>query len=173
MSEFLARHGAHIVVLGGPAVLLAGMFGMLELTRPGRSARGSGAPTRLLAFAWAAVATIHLAVIEEHFEESALLGAFFLLLSLAQYGYAAAVVLRASTRLLLVGVVANLSVILLWSYTRVVAVPFGLGGREPVGAADLAATVLELSAVALTWVVLHRSGAAVRSAPRSVAQITG
>ena len=156
MSGFLARHGAHILVLGGPLVLLAGLFAMLELTRPDRSRRRPAVSTRWLALAWAGVATVHLAVIAEHFEEAVALGVFFLLLSLAQYAYALAVILRTTDRLLLVGLVTNMAVILLWAYTRAVAVPFGLGPREPAGAADLAATGLELCTVVQTWVVLRR-----------------
>lgn len=156
MTGFLARHGAHILVVGGPVVLLAGLFAALELTRPDRHSRSPGASTTLLALAWAAVATVHLAVIREHFEEAAALGAFFSILSLAQYAYALAVILRSSDRLLLVGLVTNMSVVLLWAYTRAVAVPFGLGPREPAGAADLAATALELCTVVQAWVVLRR-----------------
>ena len=156
MSGFLARHGAHILVLGGPIVLLAALFAMLELTRPERARRSSSTSTQFLALAWAAVATTHLTVIKEHFDESALLGTFFLLLSLAQCSYALAVLLRVSKRLLIVGMIANMSVVLLWTYTRVVAIPFGLGPREAVGAVDLTATALELGTVALTLIVLRR-----------------
>ncbi|GAA3804099.1 hypothetical protein [Nocardioides panacisoli] len=174
MSEFLARHGAHILVLGGPVVLLAGLFAMLELTRPDRPRRDAAIPTRLLALTWAAAATIHVAVIAEHFEEATVLGVFFSLLSTAQYVYALAVVLRASRRLLLVGMVANTSVIVLWAYTRAVAVPFGLGPREPAGAADLAATALELCAVLLTWTVLRRPrGTGGPARPLARAQASG
>lgn len=157
MSGFLARHGAHIIVLGGPVVLLAAMFAMLELSRPDRTRTSTSVTTRLLALGWAAVATTHLAVIREHFGESALLGTFFLGLSLAQYSYAIAMLLRATRRLLIVGMIANLSVVLLWAYTRVVAIPFGLGSREPVGSVDLAATGLEVGTVALTLIILCRS----------------
>lgn len=155
-SDFLADHGVHVLMLGGPVVLLAGLFAMLALTGPGRPRRSAGVSTAWLALTWAAAATIHLAVVPEHLHESVLLGAFFLLLSLAQFGYAVAVVRRASRRLLLVGLVANLSVVLLWACTRVAAVPFGLGPREPAGALDLAATALELGAVVLAWTALRR-----------------
>ena len=165
MSGFLARHGAHILVLGGPVVLLAAMFAMLELTRPDRTRRSSSVLTRLLALTWAAVATTHLTIIREHFAESAVLGSFFLMLSLAQYGYAAAVLLRPSRRLLIVGMVTNLSVVLLWTYTRVVAIPFGLGPREPVGTVDLVATALEIVTVALTSIALRRPRASTVHSP--------
>ncbi|MGN6162033.1 MAG: hypothetical protein ACTHOG_10070 [Marmoricola sp.] len=159
MSDFLARHGGHIIGLGGPLVLLVGLFATLELTRPDRTRRAPGLSTWLLALMWAAVATIHLTVIGEHFGESAALGTFFLILTLIQYGYALAALLRPTKRLLLMGMVANTAVVLLWTYTRVVEIPFGLGEREPVGAVDLTATVLEVGTVALTVLVLWRSGA--------------
>lgn len=156
-TEFLAHHGAHILMLAGPVVLLVGLFAMLELTRPGRPPRRADAPPVWLALTWAAAAAIHLAVTPEHWADSALLGAFFLLLGLAQCGYAVALVLGASRRLLLAGLVANLAVVLLWAWTRTVALPVGLGPREPAGALDVVATALELGAVVLAWVVLRRA----------------
>lgn len=162
MSEFLARHGAHLVVLGGPVVVLAGLFLMLELTRPDRTRRSANLWTWLLALTWAAVATVHLTVIAEHFREAVALGIFFLILSVAQYSYAVTVIRRASTRVLLIGMAASTAVILLWTYTRVVAIPFGIGPREPVETADLTATLLEVGTVVLTALALS-SRARVRS----------
>lgn len=166
MSEFLARHGAHIIVLGGPIVVLAGMFVVLELTKPERARARQTVLTRVLALAWAAVATTHLTVIKEHFGESPVLGSFFLVLSLVQYGYAVALLVHVTRRLLVLGLIANTSVILLWTYTRVVAIPFGLGGREPVGAVDLLATALEIGTVVVTLLVLTTATGAL-SAPES------
>lgn len=158
MSEFLARHGAHIIVLGGPIVVLAGLFAMLELTRPDRPRRTLNVWIGLLALTWAAVATTHLTIIAEHFREAIVLGTFFLFLSVAQYSYAIAVLFRPTTRLLLFGMAANASVILLWIYTRVVAIPFGIGAREPVGTADLIATGLEAATIVLAAIALSSRG---------------
>lgn len=159
-------------MLGGPFVLLAGLFGLLELTRPNRAPRAPGVPTTLLGLAWAAAATTHLTVIGEHFHESSLLGAFFLLLSLAQYAYALAVSFHSSQRLLLAGLAANLSVLLLWAYTRTIALPFGIGPRESVGAADLTATTCEVVAVVLTWIALRRAGAQLAPSPGHFGALT-
>ena len=158
--SFLARHGAHVIVLGGPLVLMAGMFAVLHLSDPERDR-----PTRPqrgllpLALCWTAAGAIHLAVIGEHFEDAFLLGAFFVVLAAVQLSYAWALLTIPTPQLLVAGLVANLGVIGLWAFTRAVDVPFGLGGREPIGVVDLTATALELAAVLLT-------ARALRAAPR-------
>lgn len=159
LSGFLAHHGAHLLLLGGPVVLLAAMFTALELTRPGRTTSSPDVLRWWLAPVWAAAAAIHLAVVGEHLEESALLGAFFLVLGAAQCAYAVAVVVRVHRRLLLVGLTVNLAVVLLWVCTRTVGIPFVEGSPEPVGPADLVATVLELATVVLSWIALRRPAA--------------
>lgn len=164
-SELLADHGAHALMLVGPLVVAAGLFTMLELTGPDRPGKGRKLVLGWLALTWAAAATIHLAVIAEHLEESAALGVFFLLLSLAQYAYAVAVVVRGTGGLLRLGLAFHVAVVLLWAYSRTVALPLGLGPREPVGVADLVATVLELGALVLTWAALRRTPSSVAEAP--------
>ncbi|MCU1587316.1 MAG: hypothetical protein JWN31_809 [Frankiales bacterium] len=160
MSEFLTRHGAHLIVMGGPAVLLAGMFAALHLDgrvqqRPARSRL-----TALLALCWIGSATVHLLVIREHFEEAAVLGAFFLVVCVIQYGYAVALALAESRQLLVLGLLANIGMIGLWTYTRTASVPFGLGPREALGAADVTATAFEAVAVVLAAAALRRTRSA-------------
>lgn len=169
-SGFIAHQSAHVLMLGWPLVLLAGMFAALELTRADRPTRPSVLPTAWLAGPWAAAASIHLAVAPEHFAASVLLGVFFLLLGVVQCGYAVAVVVRTSRGLLVLGLVINVSVVLLWAYSRAVAVPLGLGPREPVGAADLLATTLEVGAAVLTWIALRSDGRAAVEPPTESTQ---
>ncbi|MCW2544992.1 MAG: hypothetical protein JWM40_2544 [Frankiales bacterium] len=151
--SFLAQHGAHVIVLGGPLVVMAGMMALLHLGDPSRvrPVRAALPQTGLLALAlcWWASGLIHLLVIGDHFEEAFILGVFFIVLAAGQFAYALAVVRAPTTQLLLGGLLANLGILLLWAYTRAVDVPFGLGPREGVGPMDLAATAVELLAVVL------------------------
>ena len=111
-----------------------------------------------LAGLWTAGGAVHLGVIDRHFAENTLLGIFFLLLSVLQFGYALRLVVAPSRALIGVGLVANLAVVMLWAYTRTVDIPFGIGGRENVGLADGLAVALELGAAVLS-LVLVRSAA--------------
>lgn len=167
MSVFLRQHLAHMITLGGPFVVLLGMAGTLRLTDPHRRRAARPAPGVhvLLAVAWCASAGIHLAVTPEHFAEGTALGVFFLALSLAQLSYAALLARRPSPSLLLSGVAGNVAVVTLWAYSRLVAVPFGLGDREPVGLLDAAATALEVAAVVVALVLLADRRLRGRSVP--------
>ena len=95
-------------------------------------------------------ALTHLWVTPEHFEEWWGYGAFFLSAAIGQ-GAFGAVLLRWPRRpFLLLGVVGNLSIVILYLVTRTVGVPiFGpqAGEVEGVGATDLCATVSELAIV--------------------------
>lgn len=156
MSSFLTRHGAHLIVMGGPFVLMAAMFAALQLDgRPRQRPSGSrlAAP---LALCWVGAATTHLLVIREHFDEAWVLGLFFLVLSAIQYAYALALALTESRQVLVLGLLANLGVLALWAFTRLASLPFGLGRREPVGAADVIATAFEAVAVVLAGAALRR-----------------
>ncbi len=156
----MADHTAHLLMLGGPVVVLGGLFAMLHLTRPDRTRVVSSAPL-LLAMAWAGAAIVHLLVIRDHFAETAVLGVFFLVLTVVQLGYAAALLVRCSPQLLTAGLFINLSVVMLWAATRTAALPL-VGHRESVGVADLTATGFEILAIVLTARALRRCGADLR-----------
>lgn len=164
-NGFLVHHGAHALMLGWPLVLLAVMFAALELTRAPSPTPPRPLPSSWLALPWAAAASIHLAVVPEHVAESMLFGAFFLLLGVLQCGYAVALVVHASRRLLVLGLVLDVSVVALWAYSRTVGAPLGLGPREPVGLADLASTALEVVAAVLAGIALRRSTSLPRARP--------
>ena len=111
-----------------------------------------------VAAACAVAAVVHALVAPEHFAESALYGWFFVTTAVAGIGYAVAVVVRPSGRLLLGGAAANAAVVGLWLFTRVVAVPLGPGAgqTEPFGVLDLVASGAELVAVAAAVLALRR-----------------
>jgi hypothetical protein len=103
-----------------------------------------------------AAAGAHAAVFPHHLEEAWYLGLFFLVVTLAQAAWACLVLLDATDdRLLLAGIAGSLALVALWTVSRSVGLPFGLG-REPVGGWDIACAVWELAVVAASFVGLRR-----------------
>lgn len=91
-------------------------------------------------------AAIHYAVISEHFEEFWAFGLFFAAAAWFQAWWAVEYSLRSQTRrLAMVGVAGNAGIVAVWVVSRLVGLPFGPrpGEPEPVGLADVTATVLE------------------------------
>jgi hypothetical protein len=105
----------------------------------------------------AAAATIHLAVVWPHANESLLLGVLFALAGAFQLAWAPLVLVRPSRRVLAAGAVVNAGIALAWAVSRTVGLPFGpeAWSPEPVGLADSAATIFEL-AIATGAVILRR-----------------
>ena len=97
------------------------------------------------ALAWAA-AVIHAVVVPQHLDESALVGAFFVVVAPAQALWGSWIYRRPERRVLLAGAVASLGVVALWAFTRIVGVPVGpdVWRPESVGALDVIATVDEV-----------------------------
>lgn len=106
------------------------------------------------ALASLAAAWTHALVTAPHLAQSPVVGAFFAATALAQTAWAALVLTRPSSRLLLLGAAGNAAVVALWLASRTTGLP--LLGVEPVGAADLLATAYEL-AVVVTSVVAARA----------------
>ncbi|SDJ41792.1 hypothetical protein SAMN05444157_3274 [Frankineae bacterium MT45] len=173
----LQVHAGHLAMLGGWLVIFAAVY-VRDRLRSGR--RVGGAPAapiplgrRLAGYPGAVALTsvvagvIHLLVIREHFEEAALYGWFFLVLTVLQFGYAAAVVWRPSPALLKAGGLASLGVVLLWFATRTIAIPLGpaAGEKEALGTLDVLCSLAELLTVVLCALAL-RAGAA-RSGARA------
>jgi hypothetical protein len=112
-------------------------------------------------------AAVHVFVIERHFAEYWLFGAFFLVLAVLQAAWAIAVVARPGRRLLVLGAAGNLIVVTVWLVTRTVGLPVGpdAGSPEAVAFVDLAATVFEAVVVVGVFVLLTGRVAG-RSIPR-------
>jgi len=125
-----------------------------------------------------AAALIHLAVIEQHWTQYWLYGAFFIAVGLAQQAWAVAIP-AAQTRLLLSGgVVGNALVVLTWIITRTVGSLIGPAATVPAraGFGDLVATALQVLIVAgglalLTRQLEVRTGAWTEHAPAIAALI--
>ncbi len=138
------RHLPHLLMLVVPLLFFCVLF-----LREWRRTAGAPLPLSLHLVVAGTVgsALIHALVVPAHAEEAAVLGWFFTLLCLAQLVWVGALLLSPGRRLVLLGVCANLAVVELWVWTRAVSVPFGLGPRERMGPADLAATACELLTV--------------------------
>jgi hypothetical protein len=111
-----------------------------------------------LALTSLAAAAIHFAVTGDHFQEGVAIGLFFAILAWAQVLWAVGILLAPSRLLLAAGIAGNLVVVVIWAVSRTTGLPFGAeaGTPEPVGAADVAATVLELVIVGGAALVLGR-----------------
>ena len=108
------------------------------------------------------VGTVHLVLVPEHLEHWWVFGTFFLAVGLFQIGYAAAVLWRPTWQVALLGIVANLGIVLTYVMSRTVGLPItppeneeeggghgelgetGGGFTEAVGAVDMATTAAEL-----------------------------
>jgi hypothetical protein len=103
---------------------------------------------------------IHTAVIAEHFTEWWAEGVFFAALSVLEGALAAALLLAPTRRTCPAAVLASIATIALWAWSRTTGLPLGpdAGYPEPVGRADVVATLLEaLTAIALApAIVRHR-----------------
>ncbi len=150
----LEVHSGHIVLGLGWLGIFGALFGY-ERLRTHRAANAHRRQPRMAAagrdLLWstaafsAVAAAIHLSVINEHFQESTLYGAFFLALTAAQFGYAGWLLLHPSTAVLRAGAAASAGVVLLWLATRTIGIPIGpaAGEVERFGLADITATASE------------------------------
>ena len=126
------------------------------LHSPSHAARDSSTWRGLAVGSSVAAAGAHAAVFPHHLEEAWYLGLFFLVVTLAQAAWAVLVFLDAtSDGLLLAGIVGSLGLVALWTVSRSVGLPFGLG-TEPVGGWDIACAVWELVIAATCAVGLRR-----------------
>jgi hypothetical protein len=113
----------------------------------------------LVALAGVAAAAVHVVVMPDHFEESALYGTFFATAAIAQFGYSALLLARPSRSLLAAGVLGNAAILVLWLITRTVGIPLGpaAGTTETFGGLDVLASVFELTiAIGGTALILRR-----------------
>ncbi|MGH2607620.1 MAG: hypothetical protein ACRDHF_00910 [Tepidiformaceae bacterium] len=120
-------------------------------------------------------AGIHFAVAREHLDEYWLYGWFFIVAAWLQGVWAIAVVgFGPNPRLLLAGLTANVSLVALWLWTRLIGVPLGpdSGDTEAFAWVDGVAVACELGVVILASIAL-RQGRQVRSDRWTVAFIAG
>jgi hypothetical protein len=179
-ASAFAGHGLHLVS-GLAFVVVAVVVGAVADRRDTAKAKAKARVRRArpwvddaLAYgcvaAAAGAAGVHLAVMPVHFDEAFIYGLFFLVLAALQIAWAAALALRPSRRLLAAGLAANVAVIGVWLFTRLVAVPLGpgRGSREDFTALDLLATSFEVVLVAAAAALLIRRAALPRRSARAL-----
>jgi len=169
-SSLLSQHAAHLLAIGIPVFMV--VLG-LPWPSPRRRVRRTHPqlPTstalRLAAFASVVAAGIHVAVAPEHFRESSLYGAFFVVAAMCQLAGAMAVVVLRSR--LFTGFVAagNALIVVLWLVTRVVGIPIGprAGEVERIQALDVSASTAEAAVVVCCLLALHRVTRLARTVP--------
>ena len=106
-----------------------------------------------------AAAAIHIAVVPEHFAESAAEGVAFALLALFQIATGVVLTVGPSDRLRAAVVAVNLGATLMWMITRTIGVPFisDLASPEAIALRDVAATTFELGTVAVLGLLRART----------------
>jgi len=113
-------------------------------------------------------AAIHASVMQEHYEEWAVAGSFFLVIQILETGLALALVVVASSRWLFLATIAiSLGTVAIWMESRIVGVPFGPQAWVPeaVGRPDVISTAFEaLTAVVLLPLVFPRPGRVIGAA---------
>lgn len=122
-----------------------------------------------LALLATSAAAIHFAVVWEHLEEFALFGVLFGAAAVLQLAWAALIILRPpSRRLLLAGAIGNAGLFAVWLLSRSAGLPIGPEPwtPEPVGVADVLATVLEVAIVCGVLALVGRGAGSFRLAPR-------
>ena len=104
------------------------------------------------AFALLGAGLVHLAVVPEHVEVSALHGFFFVVVGTAQLGWGVLAMARTSVPAPRALVAVQVAVVAIWAASRTVGQPVApeRWTTEPVGTADLLAVALEVVAVAAT-----------------------
>jgi hypothetical protein len=106
---------------------------------------------------WAA-AFVHAAVTTTHFDEYWLFGLFFVVVAALQFAWGAWVYQDPQPERLWLGAVGNLLVVLVWTLSRTVGLPFGPGAWQPeaVGFVDMMATLDELGIAVMALSLLAR-----------------
>jgi hypothetical protein len=160
-------------------VALRGGRVRLSSTRPGPSLARRvldrvGLVRALLAAGLVGSAAIHAAVVPEHLAEWTSAGLFFVLLTLAELGVAAVVLVHRSPAVLLGAVLVSAGPVLLWLVSRTVGLPFGPepGVPEAVGLADVVACVLEVGTLVAAVLLLRAVGSRGRHTPAHVLRLS-
>lgn len=170
----MTHHLPHLVMMLLPMVVFAGILGIQW-----RVSSDEVLPFRLWTMAGTTAVSgfVHGGVTTHHAHEAALLGLAMAAMSSVQLTWAVWLLFAPRRRVVEVGVLGNLSVVVLWAWTRLVGIPFGIAGglRQGIGPWDAASTLLEVVAVLAGLSVLaDRSGQ--RSAVRhalATAEIAG
>ena len=145
-SAVVSHHLPHLVMMLVPFAVFAGILGVqwrLSADQPLPAALW--AMTGLTAVAGG----IHGAVTAHHAHEAAVLGWAMAAMCLGQLTWAVWLLFAPHLRVIRTGVLGNLAVVVLWAWTRLVGIPFGIAGgqRQALGTWDVTCTLVEVTAV--------------------------
>ncbi|MCW2545531.1 MAG: conserved hypothetical transrane protein [Frankiales bacterium] len=155
----VTRHLPHLLMLVLPFLAFVGIFGVQW-----RTSSDSPLPTSLWVMGATTVASggIHGAMVAHHAREAPALGWAMAVMCVVQLGWVVVLLFAPVRRTVELGVLGNLAIVVLWAWTRMVGVPFGIAGglRQTVGPWDVACTLLEVGAVltGLSWVWVTTGG---------------
>jgi hypothetical protein len=124
-------------------------IGLADGSRGERAPASVGAISVVAALLSIGAATVHFAVIAQHFDEWWLTGMFFVTIAVFQLGWGVLVLLRPSGLLFLAGAVVNALIVVTWIVSRTSGVPVGpeAGEAEAVGFPDTLSTAFEVALV--------------------------
>lgn len=117
-------------------------------------------PLRVAAVASVLAALIHYAVVPEHRGEWWLHAVFFTVLGAFEIVWAAAAWTGRQRWILLLGVLANIAVLAVWTLSRTTGLPFGpdASEAEPVGALDVVCVLAEVVTIGAILIAFrHRT----------------
>ncbi len=172
-SAGVTNHLPHILEALAFMVVVIGGIGVAEAMAGRRRRRGEAPESRqasrterprsmillpLVGVGSAAAASVHLVVMPQHFHESILYGTFFAAAASCQIAFAVTTLGWPSRTLLIAGMLGNLSVVAIWLFTRIVAIPLGpaAGTTEGFAGLDILATTFEVTVVAASIALLRR-----------------
>jgi hypothetical protein len=138
-----------------------GRIGLAEGSRGERALATVGAAPVVAALLSIGAATVHFAVIAQHFDEWWLTGMFFLTIAVFQLGWVLLVLLRPSALVYLAGAIVNALIVLTWIVSRTTGVPVGpeAGEAEAVGFPDMLSTAVEVALVVILVALLAHGSA--------------
>ena len=147
-----------------PLALMSARHGRIGLAQGSRgepALAAVGAAPVVAALLSIGAATVHFAVIAQHFDEWWLTGMFFLTIAVFQLGWGLLVLLRPSALVYLAGAVVNALIVLTWIVSRTTGVPVGpeAGEAEAVGFPDTLSTAFEVALVVILVVLLAHGSA--------------
>jgi hypothetical protein len=142
----MSHHLPHLVMMLVPFAVFAGIFGVqwrLSADTP------LPAPLWLMTGLTASAGSIHGGVTAHHAHEAVVLGWAMAVMCAAQLTWACWLLFAPTVRVVEVGVLGNLAVIVLWAWTRLLGIPFGIAGgqRQAIGGWDATCTLVEVAAV--------------------------
>ena len=156
----------NLVLVGWMITILGGRIKVGSTPADRAVVTGHGARNRvddvrvLLIASLLGAAVIHVAVVPEHLDEWHAAGVFFIILTAAEVGLAAILLVRPRRVALLATAALSIGTVILWFYSRTAGLPFGPGRGEPenIGVADVVASVLEIVSLMAAVVLLRAAG---------------